>query len=257
MGLALTRALAQSERLVLAAAVTRRGHAALGTDAGIEAGVGEVGVRLTDGLDAAVATADVVIDFSAPAALAATLSACERAGRPLLLGTTGYDTASDAAFERAARVIPLLVAANTSLALNVLLGLVRQAAASLPASYDIEIIETHHRNKMDAPSGTALALGRAAARGRGQAAPGRVDLTGSAPGPRREGVIGYAVARGGDVVGEHEVRLLGPGEQLRLSHIATDRGIFVQGALAAAGWLAGQPPGRYTMSDVLSMKSVT
>jgi 4-hydroxy-tetrahydrodipicolinate reductase len=255
MGLALTRALEQFEGLELAAAVGSPGHAALGQDVGVLAGRAARGVPLSGQLAAAMASADVVIDFSTAAAIPATVAACEAAGCALLLGTTGYEAVTNELFARASRRIPLLVAANTSLALNVLLALVRQASAALPPSYDIEIIETHHRNKLDAPSGTALALGRAAGEGRGLSTSGRVELTGSRPGPRSPGSIGYAVARGGDVVGEHEVRLLGQGEQLRLSHIATDRGIFAQGALTAARWLVGKPAGRYSMDDVISMKS--
>ncbi len=168
----------------------------------------------------------------------------------------GYDAATEGRLAESARHVPLLVAANTSLALNVLLNLVRAAARALPDSYDIEIVETHHRHKVDAPSGTALALGRAAAEGR-DVVSGEPQLTGNRPGPRVRGTIGYAVARGGDVVGEHDVRLLGGGEQLRLSHIATDRAIFATGALTAARWLLGRPAGRYGMADVLSIESTS
>ncbi|RYZ67962.1 MAG: 4-hydroxy-tetrahydrodipicolinate reductase, partial [Proteobacteria bacterium] len=164
--------------------------------------------------------------------------------------------ATSRAIDDASRKIALLPAANTSLALNVLLSLVRQAGAALPPGYDIEIVETHHRHKVDAPSGTALALGRAASDGRGET-PAPPTLTGAAPGPRAAGGVGYSVARGGDVVGEHEVRFLGSGEQLRLSHIATDRAIFARGALTAASWLVGRPAGRYSMADVLGLKSTT
>jgi 4-hydroxy-tetrahydrodipicolinate reductase len=257
MGQALTRTLPEFPRLTLVAAVASPGHAALGQDVGTCAGTAVAGVRLTDDLAAAIRAADVVIDFSAAAALPATLAACEACGCGLVVGTTGYDEGTAALFDAAALRVPLLVAANTSLALNVLLTLVRQAAAALPPGYDIEIVETHHRHKIDAPSGTALALGRAASAGRRQSLPPAPPLTGAAPGPRAEGSIGFAVARGGDVVGEHEVRFLGPGEQLRLGHIATDRHIFARGALTAAAWLAGRAPGRYEMGDVLSLKSAT
>lgn len=257
MGQALVRALPDFPGLRLVAAVTHEGSAALGRDAGAHAGVAPVGVNLASDLPAAVRAAEVVVDFSRAGALPATLEACAGAGRALVVGTTGYEPAVAARFEAVAARIPLLVAANTSLALNVLLALVRQAAAALPPGYDIEIVESHHRHKVDAPSGTALALGRAAAAGRGEALPHAPALTGSAPGPRSEGGIGFAVVRGGDVVGEHDVRFLGPGEQLRLSHIATDRAIFARGALTAAAWLAGRTPGLYGMADVLSLKSIT
>lgn len=257
MGQALTRALAEFPQLELAGAVARDGHEALGRDVATHAGLAPSGIAIGADLRSAVAAADVVVDFSSPAAASATLHACEAEGRALVLGTTGYAPALAERFETAARRIPLLVAANTSLALNVLLSLVRQAAASLPEGYDIEVFEAHHRHKVDAPSGTALALGRAAAQGRGVALPAVPPLTGSTPGPRQAGGIGFSVARGGDVVGEHDVLFLGPGEQLRLRHIATDRSIFARGALTAAAWLAGRPPGRYSMGDVLSLKSST
>jgi 4-hydroxy-tetrahydrodipicolinate reductase len=212
------------------------------------------GVPVTDSLAAGVEASDVVVDFSHHSRVTETLAACVAHSRALVLGTTGYDAATTEKLADAGSRIPLLVAANTSLALNVLLALVRSAAAALPESYDIEIVETHHRRKVDAPSGTALALGDAARDGRRLAAT-PPELTGSRPGPRPAGSIGYAVSRGGDVVGEHEVRFLGLGEQLRLSHIATDRAIFARGALAAARWLAGRPAGRYSMGDVLSTKS--
>jgi 4-hydroxy-tetrahydrodipicolinate reductase len=150
--------------------------------------------------------------------------------------------------------VPVLVSANTSLALNVLLDLVERAARVLPVTYDIEIFEAHHRHKVDAPSGTALALGQAAATGRGEQLPADPDLTGAQPGARASGGIGFSVVRGGDVVGEHDVRFLGEGEQLRLTHVATDRAIFARGAVAAATWLVGQPPKRYRMADFLFSK---
>jgi 4-hydroxy-tetrahydrodipicolinate reductase len=172
----------------------------------------------------------------------------------LMIGTTGLDQATQARIDQAAGKIPVLVSANTSVALNVLAELVRLASRSLPLEYDIEIFEAHHRHKVDAPSGTALLLGEAAAEGRGQRLERPVSLTGAQPGARGAGGIGFSVVRGGDVVGEHDVRFLGTGEQLRLSHVATDRAIFARGALAAASWLVGRPAGRYTMADFLFPK---
>lgn len=256
MGQALTRALVHFGSLELAGAVVSSHNAALGRDAGEVAGISAQGVACTDQLIEAVGFSEVVIDFSTAAAIPATLEACEKAGRALMLGTTGYDARTAELLALAAKRIPILTAANTSLALNVLLALVRQAAAALPPAYDIEIIETHHRNKLDAPSGTALALGIAAGEGRSLTGAAAV-LTGTRPGPRSSGTIGYAVARGGDVVGEHEVRFLGSGEQLRLGHIATDRAIFAHGALTAAAWLVGRPAGHYGMADVLAIKSTS
>jgi 4-hydroxy-tetrahydrodipicolinate reductase len=197
---------------------------------------------------------DVVIDFSRADAVATTAEICAASGVALMIGTTGLDAATQSRINMAAERIPVLVSANTSVALNVLAELVRQAARALPPEYDIEIFEAHHRHKIDAPSGTALLLGDAAAAGRGERLERPVNLSGSRSGARTSGGIGFSVVRGGDVVGEHDVRFLGTGEQLRLSHVATDRAIFARGALAAATWLVGRPPGRYAMADFLFSK---
>lgn len=250
MGLELLKALHNADGAQLAAAIARAGHPALGKDAGMMAGLLPAGVTVSSDLAAALPGLDVAIDFSRAEAVATTADACAAAGVALMVGTTGLDAAAQAHLDAAARRVPVLLAANTSLALNVLLELVRRGAAALPGSYDIEIIEAHHRHKVDAPSGTALALGEAAAAGRGGQLPRPPALTGSAPGPRG-GDIGFAVVRGGDVVGEHDVRFLGAGEQLRLMHVATDRAIFARGAVSAALWLAKQPPGAYRMADFL------
>jgi 4-hydroxy-tetrahydrodipicolinate reductase len=252
MGQALVRALAEVPALTLHGAVTRSGDPEAGRDAGDLAGRGPLGLRIGTDVAAALQGADVAIDFSSGQVTGANARACAEARVPLMLGTTGFDAAAEAALEEAAKVIPLIVAANTSLALNVLLELVRQAAQALPVSYDIEIFEAHHRHKVDAPSGTALALATAAAQGRGERLPERPQPTGVTAGPRLPGHIGFSVVRGGDVVGEHDVRFLGSGEQLRLSHVATDRTIFARGALTGAAWLVGKAPGRYKMADVLS-----
>ena len=247
MGQALLAALPQFPQLTLHAAVTNEGHPDVGSLVH--------GVAISTDLPAALQGADVAIDFSSAAVASQHLQACANAGVALLMGTTGLAAEVQAQIDAAALRIPVIVAANTSLALNVLLALVRRAAAALPADYDIEIFEAHHRHKVDAPSGTALALGRAAADGRGVSLPQDITPTGSAPGPRLPGSIGFAVVRGGDVVGEHDVRFLGQGEQLHLGHVATDRSIFARGALTGALWLAAQPPGRYEMSDVLSINT--
>jgi 4-hydroxy-tetrahydrodipicolinate reductase len=251
MGIALLRALQEVPDMRLAAAVGRPGSAVLGQDAGTLAGLAPCGVPVVDELATALPQLDVVIDFSRTGVSAGTVAACAAAGVPVLIGTTGHDAAQRAAIDAAAARTAVLVSANTSLGLNVLAELVRRAAAALPLRYDIEIVEAHHRHKVDAPSGTALALGEAAATGRGEPLVRPVPLTGSQPGPRADGGIGFAVVRGGDVVGEHEVRFLGPGEQLRLAHLATDRAIFARGALATARWLARQPAGQYEMADFL------
>jgi 4-hydroxy-tetrahydrodipicolinate reductase len=250
MGSELVKALRDAADAQLVAAVDRPGGEAIGRDAGEVAELAAIGVKVAADLPAVIAGVDVVIDFSRAQAVAATASACVTAGVALLVGTTGLDDGTREQLDASARKIPVLVAANTSLALNVLLELVQRAARALPASYDIEIFESHHRHKVDAPSGTALVLGDAAAAGRGIQLRRPVSLTGAASGARQEG-IGFSVARGGDVVGEHDVRFLGAGEQLRLMHVATDRAIFARGAVAASLWLAKQPPGRYQMADFL------
>jgi 4-hydroxy-tetrahydrodipicolinate reductase len=169
---------------------------------------------------------------------------------PLLLGTTGLPPVLEPEFVQAATHIPLLVAPNTSPGVNLLLELVRRAAGALPEAYDIEIVEAHHRRKADAPSGTALALGAAAAEGRGRSLESSaVYARQGVTGPRTSGQIGFATVRGGDVVGEHEIHFLGDGERLMLRHSVSDRSVFARGALLAGRWLAGQRPGRYRMSD--------
>jgi 4-hydroxy-tetrahydrodipicolinate reductase len=251
MGAELVKALGNTPGARLAAAVDRAGSSAQGRDAGELAGVAATGVKVGADLPAVLGDLDVVIDFSSAAAVAATAQACAAAGVALLVGTTGLDERTRQQLDTAAGQIPVLVSANTSLALNVLLELVQRAARGLPVSYDIEIFEAHHRHKVDAPSGTALVLGEAAAAGRGERLHRPVNLTGGEPGARAKGGIGFSVVRGGDVVGEHDVRFLGDGEQLRLSHVATDRAIFARGAVAAALWLATRPKGRYQMADFL------
>ena len=194
--------------------------------------------------------ADVLIDFSAPAALAASLDQAVSAAIPVLIGTTGLDETADARLAEASRQIPVLYAPNTSLGVALLSVLVQRAAQVLGREWDIEIAETHHRMKADAPSGTALLLGEAAAQGRGtslKAERGR-DGTGL---KRQEGAIGFAALRGGTVVGEHDVVFLGPEERLILSHRAESRMIFARGALAAARFLVGRPAGLYSMRHVV------
>ena len=198
--------------------------------------------------------ADVFVDFSAPAALESNLFAAKAASKPILIGTTGLTDAQQRLIDEAAAKIAVLQAANTSLGVNLLAHLVREAAARLGPEWDIEIVEMHHRHKADAPSGTALLLGRAAAEARGVALDevsdrGRDGITG----PRQEGRIGFASLRGGSVAGEHQVIFAGEGERLELGHRAESRAIFARGAVEAAIWLHGQQPGRYTMQDVLGL----
>ena len=192
---------------------------------------------------------DVLVDFSAPAALAANLDAATDAGIPILVGTTGLGEEHHVAIERAARAVPVLQTGNTSLGVTLLARLVREAAARL--DWDVEIVEMHHRHKQDAPSGTALLLGEAAAAGRGVELDAvREDARDRA---RTEGSIGFASLRGGTVAGDHSMILAGEGERLTLSHSAESRTVFARGAVQAAAWLIGRPPGRYTMGDVLGL----
>ena len=200
------------------------------------------------------AVSDVLIDFSAPAALAGNLDAAVNAEVPIVIGTTGLGSLHHDAIDKAARRIAVLQTGNTSLGVTLLAHLVREAASRLDSDWDIEIVEMHHRRKVDAPSGTALLLGEAAAAARGivlaeHSESGRDGHTG----PRAEGAIGFAALRGGTVAGEHSVIIAGEEERLILSHSAEDRAIFARGAIRAAEWLRGQAPGRYGMEEVLGL----
>jgi 4-hydroxy-tetrahydrodipicolinate reductase len=256
MGRAIVRAAGESADVTVVAGLASPSSKELGKDVGELAGVAARDVRVTSDLGAALSKCDVVIDFSNASATSGNVAAARAARKPIVIGTTGFVADIDAQIDEAAKEIPVLVAPNTSVGVTLLIELVRAAARSLPgASFDIEINEAHHRNKRDAPSGTALALGRAAADGRGVnlAQVGIGARTGDSP--RKEGEIGFSVTRGGDIVGEHTVLFAGAGEVLSLGHRATDRSIFAQGAVRAAAWLAAQPPGRYAMRDVVGYKS--
>ncbi|MBO6767554.1 MAG: 4-hydroxy-tetrahydrodipicolinate reductase [Erythrobacter sp.] len=197
---------------------------------------------------------DVLVDFSAPAALCANLHAAIGAGIPIVIGTTGLEGKHHSSIDEAARVVPVLQTGNTSLGVTLLAHLVREAASRLGPDWDIEIVEMHHRRKVDAPSGTALLLGEAAASGRG------IELAGHSErgrdghtGARTEGAIGFAALRGGTVAGEHSVILAGEEERITLAHSAENRSIFARGAVRAAEWLVGRKAGRYTMDKVLGI----
>jgi 4-hydroxy-tetrahydrodipicolinate reductase len=238
MGQALMRAAPQFPQLILTGAIASPASLALGRDAGEIAGTGRANLQVTSDLPCALEQADVALDFSTAAALAANLAACRAARKPLLVGTTGFGAQLSGALEQAAGDIALLVAANTSLGVALLAELTAYAARALP-QFDINVIEVHHRGKRDAPSGTALLLAQAA-RGARAAQAAEIDI---------------ASVRAGDIVGEHTVLLSGPGEQLALGHRSSDRAIFARGALTAALWLASQPPGRYGMRDLLAFKT--
>jgi 4-hydroxy-tetrahydrodipicolinate reductase len=196
---------------------------------------------------------DIFIDFSAPEALEKHLAEAVAAHRPIVIGTTGLTAAHQQAIDRAASKVAVLQAANTSLGVNLLAHLVRETAARLGPDGDVDIVEMHHRHKQDAPSGTGLLLGAAAAAGRGVDLDAVADRGRDGMGARQEGHIGFAVMRGGSVAGDHAVVFAGEGERIELGHRAESRTIFAQGAVRAALWLAGKPAGRYTMNDVLGL----
>ncbi len=253
MGRAVVRLVAEAADLSLAAAIDAPQSRALGADAGELAGVGKLGVLVSADLEQ-LASADVIVDFSLPQAADALFAAAEKHQKPLVIATTGLSAEQRARTEELARKIPLIAAPNYSTGVAVLYHLAEQASALL-AEFDLEIVEMHHRNKIDAPSGTALGLAEAAARGReldarAHAVYGREGH----PGARTDKEIGIMTLRGGDVIGDHTLILAGPGERLELAHKATDRVLFARGALRAARYLAAQgKPGRYTMKDVLGL----
>lgn len=254
MGRVLVRLVAQDEGCALAGALEHENSPALNEDAGKLAGLAALGVKVTDNALDVLKDADGIIDFSGPDASTALSALAAQARIVHVIGTTGFSGAQEAEIEAAARHAVIVKSGNMSLGVNLLAGLVKQAAASLDDSWDIEILDMHHRHKADAPSGTALMLGEAAAQGRGVsledvAEHGRDGLTG----PRKQGAIGIAALRGGSVVGDHRLVLAGPNERLVLGHHAESRDIFAQGALRAALWGRDKPPGLYAMSDVLGL----
>ncbi|MBL8272073.1 4-hydroxy-tetrahydrodipicolinate reductase [Steroidobacter sp.] len=253
MGRALLTAIDEAGA-VLGGATASANSRWLGKDASEAGGGAQRNVTVEADPAAALRNVQVAIDFTLPEATAANLAACVAAKRPLVIGTTGHTEAVRAQITAAAQSIPIVMAPNMSLGVNLLLKLVELAAAKLDADYDIEVFEAHHRNKKDAPSGTALALGVAAADGR------EVKLADVAEhsrhgntGARKRGAIGFSVFRGGDVVGDHTVTFAGIGERIELSHRASDRLAFARGAVKAAQWLADQRAGLYSMQDVLGL----
>lgn len=256
VGKAIVRAVvdARDAGAVLAAAVERADFPFLGADAAQLAGLSPAGVRFTDQRPAKGA-ADIWIDFSAPAATLANVDAAVAAGAAMVIGTTGLSAADKAKVAAAAKSIPVVLSPNMSLGVNVMLKLVADAARMLGPDYDIEVVETHHRAKRDAPSGTALRLGEAAAEGAGRdfAAVARYERHGDV-GPRTDTEIGMQTVRGGDVFGDHTVFFLGQGDRIELTHRASSRDTFGRGAARAALWLAGKPAGLFDMRDVLGLK---
>jgi 4-hydroxy-tetrahydrodipicolinate reductase len=253
MGRALLEAVAADADCVLAAAIDRSGSPLVGQDAGAAWGAAS-GVSVTDQPADALAGAQALIDFTRPEATFGYLDVCATAGVPLVIGTTGFDEAGKARIAVAAQRIPIVFAPNMSVGVNLLMKLAELAAQVLEEGYDIEIIEAHHRHKIDAPSGTALGLGQAVARAINRdlkdcAIYGRQGVTGE----RDPKTIGFATVRGGDIVGDHTLLFAGVGERVELTHKASSRATFAQGALRAAKWLQGRAPGLYDMRDVLNL----
>ena len=239
----------------LVAGVETPGHPALGVDVGTLAGIEPLGRGAIDDAAGAMAGADAAIEFSTPEATVAHAEAAAAAGCAHVVGTTGLGADHEAALGAAAARVPIVYAPNMSRGVNLLMELVETVARALDDEFDVEIVEMHHNRKVDAPSGTALGLGRAAARGRGVelddvAERGRDGPTGA----RAPGKIGFAALRGGDVVGDHTVHFAGQGERLELTHRASDRAIYGRGAVQAAAWTQGRAPGLYGMADVLGLR---
>jgi len=254
MGQMLVREIAATPGCKLVAASERPGHPRLGEDAGSIAGVGALGAGLGDDPAALFRTAEAVIDFTSPKATVAHAALAAKHKRVLIVGTTGMEKAEEASLAKAAKTARIVRAPNMSVGVNLLLLLTEKVAATLGVDYDIEIVEMHHRHKVDAPSGTALGLGQAAARGRRAPLeklriPAREGITG----PRAPGGIGFATLRGGDVVGDHSVVFATEGERIELTHKASSRQVFAKGAVRAALWAKGRKAGLYTMADVLGL----
>lgn len=254
MGRAVVKEILNTPGAALAGGFERPGGPSVGADIGVLAGIDAIGLRVDDSPAPGLKRAGALIDFTAPRASVEHALAAAAAGVAHIIGTTGFSKAEEGELAKAARKIPIVKSGNMSLGVNLLAALVEEAAKKLSDDYDIEILEAHHRGKIDAPSGTALMLARAAAEGRG------VDLEEKSvrarhgvSEPRRAGDIGFAVIRGGGIVGEHKAIFAGSQEVIALSHSAIDRGLFAKGAVAAARWAVGKPAGLYSMRDVLGL----
>jgi 4-hydroxy-tetrahydrodipicolinate reductase len=257
MGRTLVHAIAATDGVVLAGAVEAAGSAVIGRDAGELAGLGKNGVVVETDVAPLLDRADGLIDFTVPAATAAFAELTARAGRVHIIGTTGLSAEDEALIATATRRAVVVKSGNMSMGVNLLAALVKRVAKTLDEDFDIEILEMHHNKKVDAPSGTALMLGRAAAEGRGVDLSERsVRARDGVTGARCAGDIGFAALRGGTNVGEHHVIFAGTAERIELTHRAEDRMIFARGALHAALWARGKKPGLYSMADVLGLNDM-
>lgn len=255
MGKQLIKAIARAPGCCLTGAIARADSPNLGHDAGLLAGLDNLGVAITSDLAAGLATADTLIDFTTPEATTEAVAACQKAKRPLVTGTTGLTTAQQAKLKQAATTIPVLWASNFSLSVNLLFALAEQAATTLGSDedIDIEILELHHKHKVDAPSGTALQLGERVAKALGHdLAETAVFARAGTQAPRKAGSIGFASLRAGDAIGEHSIIFAMAGERLELTHRSSSRMAFAKGAVHAALWLASQKPGLYDLQNVLA-----
>lgn len=254
MGQAIVR-LAASENAQIVGAIVSRGSPRIGRDVGELAGAGNLGVAMSDDTGAGLLGADVVIDFSRAEALPRLLHLAARAKVAVVSGTTRLDTTCERLLEETAQQIPVLWSPNTSIGIHVLAEIAKAAVSRLGPGFDVEIVEVHHRAKIDSPSGTAMRLAEAVRAGRAEATGTKLaDVYGREGnvGPRKAEELGIFAIRGGDVIGEHTIHLLGLGERIELTHRATSRDLFARGALRAARYLYGKPPGRYTMDDVIN-----
>lgn len=254
MGRMLLKEVLATEGCEVAGGTEREGSPSIGEDLGALAGEAPLGIAVTADVKALFAAADAVIDFTAPAASVAHAKLAAETGTALVIGTTGLSEADLAAIAESGKSAAIVQSFNMSLGVNLLANLVEKAAAALGPEFDVEIYEMHHKHKVDAPSGTAILLGEAAAKGRGvNLAEVSQRARDGHTGERRKGDIGFAALRGGDVVGDHIVMLAGAGERLELTHRASNRGIYASGAVRAAQWLQSRAPGVYAMTDVLGL----
>ena len=253
MGQAMIRLAAEDPALQLTAAIEYVGSSAIGVDAGLNAGAATSGVLIAEQLDPD--SFDVLIEFTTPAATIEHLAFCRQAGKAMMIGTTGMDAVQKQQVVDAGADIPVVLAANTSVGVNLCVALLETASRVIGNVTDIEVIEAHHKHKVDAPSGTALLLGEAVARPLGKKlSEDGVFAREGITGPRVDGTIGFSTIRGGDIAGEHTVMFIGESERLEITHKATDRKIFAKGALRAASWLGSQKKGYFDMQDVLELR---